>query len=88
MKLLVNTGREHIQSKVTTSIMNAEYSLIIDPNDDSKEAFNEAIGLSTYSNNESTIAVVSEGHEIVPKRISLDNSDFICLLSSLDLCLR
>jgi hypothetical protein len=36
MKLLVNTGREHIQSKVTTSIMDAEYSLIIDSNDDQK----------------------------------------------------
>jgi hypothetical protein len=63
MKLLVNTGREH-QSKVTTSIMDAEYSLIIDSN---------------VPNNESTIVVVGERQEIVPKRTSLDNPDFICL---------
>jgi hypothetical protein len=36
--------------------MDMEYSLIIETND-SIETFNVAIGLSTYSNNESTVAV-------------------------------
>ena len=42
--------------KITILIVDTEYCLIIDTNDDSKQKFNEAIGLSTYSNNESTVA--------------------------------
>ena len=44
------------QPKITTLIVDTEYSLIITTNDDSKQTFNEAIGLSTYSNSESTVA--------------------------------
>jgi hypothetical protein len=44
------------QPKIITLIVDAEYSLIIEINDDSKETLNEAIGLSTYSNNESSVA--------------------------------
>jgi hypothetical protein len=44
------------QPKITTLIVDTEYSLNIDTNDDSKQTFNEAVGLSTYSNSESTVA--------------------------------
>lgn len=44
-----------MQSKVTTLIVDMEYSLIIDIDDDTKQTFDEATGLSTYSNNESTV---------------------------------
>ena len=44
-----------IQTKVTTFLIDNELSLIVELKDDAKENSNEAIGLATYSNSESTV---------------------------------
>jgi hypothetical protein len=41
---------------ITSLFIDKEYSLVVDTKDDAKEIFDDAIGLATYSNNESTIA--------------------------------
>jgi two-component system, OmpR family, sensor histidine kinase VicK len=41
---------------ITALVMDTEMSVVVDIKDDSKENFEDAIGLSTYSNNESTVA--------------------------------
>jgi two-component system sensor histidine kinase VicK len=41
---------------ITSLLIDKEYSLVVDTKDDAKERFDDAIGLATYSNNESTIA--------------------------------
>jgi two-component system, OmpR family, sensor histidine kinase VicK len=44
-----------IRTKLTTIMADRELSLIVELKDDSKEDSNEAIGLATYSNSESTV---------------------------------
>ena len=44
-----------VQTKVTTILADNELSLIIELKDDAKQINNEAIGLATYSNSESTV---------------------------------
>jgi two-component system sensor histidine kinase VicK len=44
-----------IKTKLTTIIADRELSLVVELKDDTKENSNEAIGLATYSNSESTI---------------------------------
>jgi two-component system, OmpR family, sensor histidine kinase VicK len=41
---------------ITSLLIDKEYSLVVDTKDDAKERFDDAIGLATYSNNDSTIA--------------------------------
>lgn len=41
---------------ITALIVDTEMSMVVDIKDDSKETFEDSIGLSTYSNNESTVA--------------------------------
>ena len=45
-----------ISPNITSLFIDKEYSLVVDTKDDAKEIFDDAIGLATYSNNESTIA--------------------------------
>ena len=46
---------ESVKTKVTTILADRELSLVIELKDDSKQNSNEAIGLTTYSNSESTV---------------------------------
>ena len=45
----------HLQTKVTILIVDKKYSLAIELKDDTKQTSNEAIGLATYSNSQSTV---------------------------------
>ena len=45
----------HLQTKVTILIVDKKYSLTIELKDDTKQTSNEAIGLATYSNSQSTV---------------------------------
>jgi len=51
----VNYLQQFLPTKITTIIVDQIKSLTIEVNDDTKETFQEAIGLSTYSNSESTV---------------------------------
>jgi two-component system, OmpR family, sensor histidine kinase VicK len=44
-----------VQTKVTTIIADNELSLVIELKEDNKQNSNEAIGLTSYSNSESTV---------------------------------
>ena len=44
-----------VQTKVTTIVADNELSLVIELKDDAKQDSDEAIGLATYSNSESTV---------------------------------
>jgi len=44
-----------IKTKLTTTMADRELSLVIELKDDAKQNSNEAIGLATYSNSESTV---------------------------------
>jgi len=59
------------QPNVTTLLVDMQYSLVVDIKDDSKENFEEAIGLSMYSNNESTIATYASIFETLWMQIEL-----------------
>ena len=45
----------HLQTRVTILIVDKKYSLAIELKDDTKQTSNEAIGLATYSNSQSTV---------------------------------
>jgi signal transduction histidine kinase len=45
----------HLQTKVTILIVDKKYSMTIELKDDTKQTSNEAIGLATYSNSQSTV---------------------------------
>jgi two-component system sensor histidine kinase VicK len=45
----------HLQTKVTILIVDKKYSLAVELKDDTKQTSNEAIGLATYSNSQSTV---------------------------------
>ena len=51
----VNYLQQLLPTKITTLIIDQAKTLMIEVNDDTKETFQEAIGLSTYSNSESTV---------------------------------
>lgn len=52
---LVSNLDKSIQTKVTTIVVDNELSLVIELKDDTQLNSNEAIGLATYSNSESTV---------------------------------
>jgi signal transduction histidine kinase len=45
----------HLQTRVTILIVDKKYSLAVELKDDTKQTSNEAIGLATYSNSQSTV---------------------------------
>ncbi len=51
----VNYLQQFLPTKITTIIVDQIKCLTVEVNDDTKETFQEAIGLSTYSNSESTV---------------------------------
>jgi two-component system, OmpR family, sensor histidine kinase VicK len=51
----VNYLQQLLPTKITTFIVDQTKSLTVEVNDDTKENFQEAIGLATYSNSESTV---------------------------------
>ena len=51
----VNYLQQLLPTKITTLIIDQAKSLTIEVNDDTKQTFQEAVGLSTYSNSESTV---------------------------------
>lgn len=51
----VNYLQQFLPTKITTIIIDQSKSLTIEVNDDSKDTLADAIGLSTYSNSESTV---------------------------------
>ena len=53
--IVVHYLDKSVHTKVTTFLIDNELSLIVELKDDTKENGNEAIGLATYSNSESTV---------------------------------
>jgi two-component system sensor histidine kinase VicK len=51
----VNYLQQLLPTRITTLIIDQARTLTIEVNDDTKETFEEAVGLSTYSNSESTV---------------------------------
>jgi hypothetical protein len=51
----VNYLQQLLPTRITTLIIDQAKNLTIEVNDDTKETFQEAVGLSTYSNSESTV---------------------------------
>lgn len=51
----VNYLQQFLPTKITTIIVDQIKCLTVEVNDDTKETFQEAIGISTYSNSESTV---------------------------------
>jgi hypothetical protein len=51
----VNYLQQLLPTRITTLIIDQAKTLTIEVNDDTKETFQEAVGLSTYSNSESTV---------------------------------
>ena len=51
----VNYLQQFLPTKISTFIVDQTKSLMVEVNDDTKETFQEAIGLATYSNSESTV---------------------------------
>ena len=55
LNVQVNYLQQLLPTKITTIIVDQARILTIEVNDDTKETFNEAVGLCTYSNSESTV---------------------------------
>lgn len=51
----INYLQQFLPTKITSMIIDQSRSLTVEVNDDTKETFQDAIGLSTYSNSESTV---------------------------------
>ena len=51
----VNYLQQLLPTRITTLIIDQVITLTLEVNDDTKETFQEAVGLSTYSNSESTV---------------------------------
>lgn len=51
----VNYLQQLLPTKITTIIIDQSKSLTLEVNDDTRETFHDAIGMSTYSNSESTV---------------------------------
>lgn len=51
----VNYLQQLLPTRITTLIIDQAKTLTVEVNDDTKESFQDAIGLSTYSNSESTV---------------------------------
>lgn len=54
-RISIRSLDKSIKTKITTIMADKELSLVIELKDDSKQNSNEAIGLATYSNSESTV---------------------------------
>ncbi|MDQ6668729.1 MAG: ATP-binding protein [Thermoproteota archaeon] len=54
-KIGIRYIQPHFQTKVTILIVDKKYSLAVELKDDTKQTSNEAIGLATYSNSQSTV---------------------------------
>ncbi len=54
-QIAIRNLEKSIQTKVNTIVADDELSLVIELKDDSQQNSNEAIGLATYSNSESTV---------------------------------
>ena len=54
-KIGIRYIQPHLQTKVTILIVDKKYSLAVELKDDTKQTSNEAIGLATYSNSQSTV---------------------------------
>jgi hypothetical protein len=55
LNVQVNYLQQLLPTKITTILVDQARILTVEVNDDTKETFNEAIGLCTYSNSESTV---------------------------------
>jgi hypothetical protein len=55
LNVQVNYLQQLLPTKITTIIIDQVKSMTIEVNDDTKERFEEAVGLSTFSNSESTV---------------------------------
>jgi hypothetical protein len=51
----INYLQQFLPTKITTIVVDQNKSIVMEVNDDEKETFQEAIGLVTYSNSESTV---------------------------------
>ena len=54
-QITINNFNKSVQTTVTTIVADNELSLVIELKDDTKHESNEAMGLATYSNSESTV---------------------------------
>ncbi|MFZ0696329.1 MAG: hypothetical protein WAM88_04225 [Nitrososphaeraceae archaeon] len=54
-QITINNLNKSVQTTVTTIVADNELSLVIELKDDAKHEINEAMGLATYSNSESTV---------------------------------
>ena len=54
-RITINNLNKSVQTTVTTIVADNELSLVIELKDDTKREINEAMGLATYSNSESTV---------------------------------
>ena len=54
-QITINNLNKSVQTTVTTIVADNELSLVIELKDDTKHEINEAMGLATYSNSESTV---------------------------------
>lgn len=54
-QITINNLNKSVQTTVTTIVADNELSLVIELKDDTKHESNEAMGLATYSNSESTV---------------------------------
>jgi signal transduction histidine kinase len=61
----------HLQTKVTILIVDKKYSLAVELKDDTKQTSNEAIGLATYSNSQSTVLSYASIFESLWKQTEL-----------------
>ena len=54
-QIIISNFNKSVQTTVTTIVADNELSLVIELKDDTKHESNEAMGLATYSNSESTV---------------------------------
>ena len=54
-QITINNLNKSVQTTVTTIVADNELSLVIELKDDTQLDSNEAMGLATYSNSESTV---------------------------------
>jgi two-component system, OmpR family, sensor histidine kinase VicK len=64
-QITIKNLEKTVHTKVTTTVADNELSLVIELKDDTKHDSNEAIGLGTNSNSESTVLSYSSIFEIL-----------------------
>lgn len=76
-QITIKNLEKSVQTKVTTIVADNELSLVIELKDDIKHDSNEAIGLATYSNSESTVLSYASIFEILwmQSKIAEPNKD-------------